>query len=116
MRLDTFKNFFNRRPKVGDKVKCKKNFKFIKEVTPFDSWYATQTGNQSSKDDLIKGKTYMFEEGKSYEVINVSENSIKIKNNSIQPKFLQTQTFLFKSHISKYETQYFPIFSDYFES
>ena len=115
--IDRFLNFFSKRKlKVGDDVLCIKNFKFLKEVTKSDSEYVSKTGDSDNLMDILKGKTYLFEKGNHYKIVKVSENSVKIESDvdKWSGKGKETQIFLLKSYISKYETEYFPIFSEYF--
>ena len=110
-RISSFLNFFKKnKPQVGDKVLCIKNYKFIKEVTRSDADYVTKSKDNQHIIDLVKGPSYLFQEGNHYEVLSVRETGIDIEGEGGVK-----QTFLFESNISKYETQYFPIFSDYFE-
>jgi hypothetical protein len=116
--IDKFLNFIKKRKvKVGDNVLCVKNFKFIKEVDRSDSEYVSKTGDDKIIKDIIKGKTYLFEKGNHYKVIEVSENSVVIESDvdKWNSDIKESQIFLFKSYISKYETDYFPILSDYFK-
>jgi uncharacterized membrane protein len=118
--LDKFKNFIKKKEvekaKVGDYVICIKNFKFIKEFDISDYTYLSKTGDNSFVNDLVKGRTYLFEKDSEYKIIEMDGNIIKIESDvdKCGGNGKQIQTFIFKSYISKYETEYYPIFSDYF--
>lgn len=116
--IDKFLTFLNRRKiKVGDEVLCIKNFKFLKDFDKSDYNYVSKTGDSEYVKDIMKGKTYLFNKGDYYKVISVSDNSVEIESDvdKWNGEDKETQIFLLKSVISKYETEYFPIFSDYFE-
>lgn len=116
--IDKFLNFLNKRKiKVGDDVLCIRNFKFIKKFDKSDYNYVSKTRDSGYVKDIMKGKTYLFNKGDNYKVIRVSDNSVEIESNvdKWNGEGKETQIFLLKSVISKYETDYFPIFSDYFE-
>lgn len=116
--IDKFLNFLNKRKiKVGDDVLCIRNFKFIKKFDKSDYNYVSKTGDSEYVKDIMKGKTYLFNKGDNYKVIRVSDNSVEIESNvdKWNGEGKETQIFLLKSVISKYETDYFPIFSYYFE-
>lgn len=116
--IDKFLTFLNRRKiKVGDEVLCIKNFKFIKKFDKSDYNYVSKTGDSEYVKDMMKGKTYLFNKGDNYKVIRVSDNSVEIESDvdKLNGEDKETQIFLLKSVISKYETDYFPIFSEYFK-
>lgn len=116
--VGNFINFLNKRKiKVGDYVLCIKNFKFLKEVSRSDYEYVSKTKDSEYIKDIMKGKSYLFEEGNKYKVIKVSENSVEIESDVDKwtGSGKETQIFLFKSYIDKHEPQYFPIFSEYFK-
>jgi hypothetical protein len=116
--IDKFLTFLNKgKIKVGDDVLCIKNFKFIKEFDKIDYNYVSKTGDSEYVKGIMKGKTYLFNKGDNYRVIRVSDNSVEIESDvdKWNGEDKETQIFLLKSVISKYETDYFPIFSDYFE-
>jgi hypothetical protein len=116
--VDKFLTFLNRKKiKAGDDVLCIKNFKFLKEFDRIDYDYVSKSGDSEYTKDITKGKTYLFEKGDKYKVIRVSDNSVEIESDEDKwnGKGKEKQIFLLKSVISKYETDYFPIFSDYFE-
>jgi hypothetical protein len=79
--------------------------------------YVSKSGDSEYIKNNIKGETYLFEKDKIYKVISVSENAIKIESDVDKWDGVgkDVQTFLFESNISKYETEYFPIFSNYFQ-
>lgn len=113
--IDKFLNFLSRKKiKEGDEVLCIKNFKFLKTFNEND--YVSKTGDSEYVKDIMKGKTYLFNKGDNYKVIKVSNNSVEIESDvdNWNGEDKETQIFLLKSVISKYETDYFPIFSDYF--
>lgn len=115
--IDKFINFLSKRKlKVGDNVLCIKNFKYIKEVSKSDYEYISKTGDNEYIRDILKGKTYLFEKGNHYKIIDVSENSVKVESDVDKwtGNGKENQIFLLKSYISKYENDYFPIFSEYF--
>ena len=117
--IDKFLTFLNKRKiKVGDDVLCIKNFKFIKEFDKIDYNYVSKTGDSEYVKDIMKGKTYLFNKGDNYRVIRVSDNSVEIESDvdKWNGEDKETQIFLLKSVISKYENDYFPIFSDYFKN
>lgn len=116
--IDKFLTFLNRRKfKVGDNVLCIKNFKFLKVFNRSDYDYVSKSGDSEYVEDIMKGKTYLFEKGDNYKIIRVSDNSVQIESNEDKwnGEGKETQIFILKSVISKYETDYFPIFSDYFK-
>lgn len=116
--IDKFLNFINKRKvKVGDYILCVKNFKFIKEINKNDYEYVSKTGDKEYIEDIIKGKTFLFEKGNYYKVIRTGENSVEIESDvdKYNNEGKERQIFIFKSHITKYETEYFPIFSEYFK-
>lgn len=115
--IDKFLNFLSRKKiKEGDEVLCIKNFKFLKTFNENDYDYVSKTGDSEYVKDIMKGKTYLFNKGDNYKVIKVSNNSVEIESDvdNWNGEDKETQIFLLKSVISKYETDYFPIFSDYF--
>jgi spore coat protein CotH len=115
--IDKFLTFLNRRKiRVGDEVLCIKNFKFIKKFDKNDYNYVSKTRDSEYVKDMMKGKTYLFNKGDNYKVIRVSDNSVEIESDVDKlNEDKETQIFLLKSVISKYETDYFPIFSEYFK-
>jgi hypothetical protein len=108
--MDKFTNLLRKRKiRVGDEVLCIKNYKFMKEISQSDYDYVSQTGDDEHIMDIVKGRTYLFEKGEYYKVVNGSENSVTIESDNGE-----RQIFLLKSNLTKYENQYFPIFSEYF--
>jgi hypothetical protein len=108
--MDKFTNLLRKRKiRVGDEVLCIKNYKFMKEISQSDYDYVSQTGDDENIMDIVKGRTYLFEKGEYYKVVNGSENSVTIESDNGE-----RQIFLLKSNLTKYENQYFPIFSEYF--
>lgn len=108
--MDKFMSLIRKRKiRVGDEVLCIKNYKFMKNISQSDYDYVSKSGDSEHILDIVKDRTYLFEKGEYYKVVNGSENSVTIQSDNGE-----TQIFLLKSYVTKYEIQYFPIFSEYF--